>query len=278
MATAGLRAAQQDAGDGVDCRVEGQEPGQDDRPRHRGHQGPVGVEEVGSSYRDGDQGGQGEVGDAQTDRHDGPGAADQGVADPGAQDRHRQEGGCQGQPPVLAASPGFAGAVAPGQVDHYQDQGDGEKRQAHRGQGRRQWPGHRPEHVRRRLVGWQERTGCRGGSHHEHGGVEEDHGEQPAAQTRPEPALGEEQQRQGHDHVEQDPGALTGCGHVVGSGRRSRHVLRQHFGEQQCGVQTRQHQKQPSTPVPRSWATNTPAAAGTAPRITAAARISRCSR
>ena len=197
----------------------------------------------GSSYRDGDQGGQGEVGDAQTDRHDGTGPADQGVADPSAQDRHRQEGGCQGQPPVLAASPGFAGAVPPGQVDHYQDQGDGEKRQAHRCQGRRQWPGHRPEHMRRRLVGWQERTRCRGGSEHEHGGVEEDHGEQPAAQTRPEPALGEEQQRQGHDHVEQDPGALTGCGHVVGSGRRSRHVLRQHFGEQQRGVQTRQHQK-----------------------------------
>ncbi len=87
---------QHDAGQDVGRGVHGQEPGQDDRPRHGGHQGPVGVEEVGSSYGDGDQGGQGEVGDAQADRQDGVGAADQGVADPGAQDRDRQQAGCPG--------------------------------------------------------------------------------------------------------------------------------------------------------------------------------------
>ena len=68
-------------------------------------QGPVHVEEVGSADRDGDQGGQGEVGDGQPDREDDVGVADQRVAEPGAQQRQRQQPGAEGEPPELPSAP-----------------------------------------------------------------------------------------------------------------------------------------------------------------------------
>src|SRR4029079_15389576 len=116
----GTAPGEDNAGQDVDRGEHRQEPGHDDRPGHGGRQGLVRIEQVGSSYGDGDQGGQSEVGDAQADRQDGVGAADQGVADPGAQQRDRQQAGSEGQPSVLATLPGSTGSVAPDQVDDEQ--------------------------------------------------------------------------------------------------------------------------------------------------------------